>query len=59
MELINKLKAFTAALAGGLTALWGWLGWLVAGWLICMALDYLTGSLAACKGGRLVFRTGP
>ena len=39
MELINKLKAFTAALAGGLTALWGWLGWLVAGWLICMALD--------------------
>ena len=51
MELINKLKAFTAALAGGLTALWGWLGWLVAGWLICMALDYLTGSLAAAKAG--------
>lgn len=51
MELINKLKAFTAALAGGLTALWGWLGWLVAGWLICMALDYLTGSMAAAKAG--------
>jgi len=51
MELINKLKAFTAALVGALTALWGWLGWLVAGWLICMALDYLTGSAVACKNG--------
>ncbi len=59
MESINKIKALAAAAIGALTALWGWLGWLVMGWIVCMALDYLTGSLAACKGGRLVFRTGP
>ena len=51
MESINKIKALAAAAIGALTALWGWLGWLVMGWIVCMALDYLTGSLAACKGG--------
>lgn len=51
MEHVNRLKAFTAAIVGALTALWGWLGWLVVGWIICMALDYLTGSLAAAKAG--------
>ena len=51
MESINKIKVLAAAAIGALTALWGWLGWLVMGWIVCMALDYLTGSLAACKGG--------
>lgn len=27
------------------------MGWLVVGWIICMALDYLTGSMAAAKEG--------
>ena len=40
----------TGAIAAG-TALWGWLGWLVILWCACMALDYLTGSLAALKRG--------
>lgn len=51
MESINKIKAAAAAITGALTALWGWLGWLVTGWIICMALDYLTGSMAAAKAG--------
>ena len=40
-----------AGLLGLLTGLWGWFGWLVVGWIFCMALDYATGSAAACKVG--------
>ncbi len=52
MEQVNKLKAAVAALLGLLTGLWGWMGWLVVGWVTVMALDYLTGSLAAAKAGQ-------
>ena len=51
MEQVHKMKAAVAAVLGLLTGLWGWLGWLVVGWIGCMALDYLTGSLAAAKAG--------
>ena len=40
--------ALTAAIATG-TALWGWFGWLALIWLVCMALDYLSGSIAAIR----------
>ena len=50
-KTINSIKAAAAAVLGLLTGLWGWLGWLVVGWIVCMALDYLTGSLAAAKEG--------
>lgn len=48
---VNELKLAAAAAVGILTGLWGWLGWLVTGWVLCMALDYITGSAAACHGG--------
>lgn len=48
---INGIKMAVAAIAGALTGLWGWMGWLVVGWIICMLLDYITGSAAAAKGG--------
>ena len=48
---INQIKAAVAASMGLLTGLWGWMGWLVVGWILCMALDYLTGSMAAAKEG--------
>ena len=51
MEQVHKMKAAVAAVLGLLTGLWGWLGWLVVGWIGFMALDYLTGSLAAAKEG--------
>ena len=51
-EHINAWKAAFTAVLGGLTALWGWLGWLLLGWIALMGLDYITGSLAACKEGR-------
>ena len=51
-KTINQIKAAVIAAAGLLTGLWGWLGWLVVGWIICMALDYITGSMAAAKEGQ-------
>lgn len=50
-EKLIALKGAIAAVAGGLTAVWGWLGWLVVGWVALMLLDYITGSAAAMKTG--------
>ena len=51
MDKLNDVKVRIAALIGALTGLWGWMGWLVVSWIVCMALDYLTGSMAAAKAG--------
>ena len=51
MDKLNDIKVWFAALIGALTGLWGWMGWLVIGWIVCMALDYITGSMAAAKAG--------
>lgn len=48
---IVEIKVVVATVTGALTGLWGWMGWLVVGWIVCMILDYLTGSAAAAKGG--------
>ena len=50
----HKIKAFKAALTaalGLLTALWGWFGWLMVAWILCMALDVLTGMASALHAG--------
>ena len=51
MEHITGAKAAIAAVIGCLTALWGWFGWLVFAWVVCMAIDYITGSCAALRAG--------
>lgn len=43
--------AVTAVIAFG-TALWGYTGWAVLILLVCIALDYATGTLAALKAGQ-------
>lgn len=51
----DKLLAFKAALAAVFTAIGAFLGWkgvMLVGWIVVMALDYLTGTLAACKSGQ-------
>lgn len=54
MENENSLlyiKTTITAVLGILTAFWGWFGWLVVGWIAAMALDYITGSMAAARQG--------
>lgn len=46
------MKAAVTALCMGFSVAFGWLGWLVLAWVICMALDWVTGSVAACKEGK-------
>lgn len=50
-EKIHQFKAGITAFVGLLTALWGWFGWLVIAWIVCMALDVATGMAAGCKNG--------
>ncbi|MBM6936916.1 phage holin family protein [Pseudoflavonifractor phocaeensis] len=51
MDKVNAFKATVSAVCAALTALWGWFGWVVFAWVCFMAIDYLTGSAAACKNG--------
>ena len=49
-NILGAKVALAGLIAAG-SAAWGWFGWLVILWVVCMALDYLTGSLAAMKKG--------
>ena len=51
MDHINSTKASVVAFFGGLTAAFGWFGWLVILFFLCMVIDYLTGSAAAMRAG--------
>ena len=51
MDTVENWKVLAAAVIGALTGLWGWMGWLVVGWVVCMVMDYITGSMAAAKQG--------
>lgn len=47
----QELKAFLAAGVAFLTALWGWVGWSIFLLVIAIALDYITGTIAAKATG--------
>ena len=51
MDWTNEVKLGITATLAALTAIWGWFGWLVILWVLCMTLDYLTGTAVACKTG--------
>ena len=51
MEHVTRFKAALAAVLAAMTALWGWFGWLLLAWGACMAIDYISGTAAACKSG--------
>ena len=51
MEHINNAKAALVAFFGFLTAVFGWFGWLVILFFLCMVIDYLTGTAAAMQKG--------
>lgn len=50
-EHASEIKAGFSAFFAFLTALWGWFGWVVIGWIALLALDWITGSAAAIKSG--------
>lgn len=61
MDKLHNLKSAVITFVGALTGFWGWFGWLLMGWLGCMVLDYVTGTLAACHNGEwssLIAREG-
>ncbi len=56
-NLFLRAKAVVAAVCAAFTAAFGWLGWLVILWVVCMALDWISGSAAAAKDGEWSSRT--
>ncbi|SCJ65609.1 Phage-related holin (Lysis protein) [Anaerotruncus sp. 2789STDY5834896] len=51
VETINKIKVAITAGIAGLTAVWGWFGWLAVLWIAVMLVDYITGTMVAVKNG--------
>ena len=65
-EKISLWKGALTTAAAMLTALWGWFGWLLVAWVVCMALcvsavaaagilDLVAGQLTASAGQLLPF----
>ena len=50
-DRVSQIKGAVAAVLAFLTALWGWLGWAVLIWLVCLLLDYVSGTAAARRSG--------
>ena len=50
-NIFLAVKAGIAAACAGFTAAFGWLGWMVVAWVVCMGADYVSGSAAAAKAG--------
>ena len=46
------IKAAVVAVMGAYGAAFGWLGWLILAWLVCMVVDWITGSAAAASKGQ-------
>lgn len=51
MDNLFKVKAGLAAFFSALSALLGWQGILAVVWVAAMMLDYISGTMAACKSG--------
>jgi len=43
----TEIKAAITAVIAFLSALWGWLGWVIIIWIAAILLDYISGSMAA------------
>lgn len=50
-NIFLAIKAAIVALCGGFTAAFGWLGWLIVAWVVCMVIDWISGSAAAAAKG--------
>lgn len=50
-NIFLAVKAAVAAICAAFTAAFGWMGWLVLLWVVCMAADWISGSAAAAYSG--------
>ena len=50
-DKLRAIRAGISAAIAALTSLWGWFGWLLVAWAVCMALDIATGMAAGVKRG--------
>lgn len=51
MDKFNNFKAAVTAIVGGISAALGWFGWLVVIYVVCMGLDWFTGTAVAKQNG--------
>ena len=51
-NIFLAVKAAIVGIFGAFGAAFGWLGWLVLAWVLCMVVDYISGSSAAMKAGQ-------
>lgn len=56
-EHISARKAGISAAMTAVAAFLGWKGMMAVLWVVCMALDYISGTCAACKNGQWSSRT--
>lgn len=50
-NIFLAVKAAIVAICGAYTAAFGWLGWLVVAWVVCMVVDWISGSAEAAAQG--------
>lgn len=50
-NIFLAVKAAAVAFTGAFGAAFGWLGWLILAWVVCMVLDWISGSSAAAAKG--------
>lgn len=50
-EKLTAWKAAASATMSAVATLLGWKGVLLVVWVVCMSMDYITGTAAACKNG--------
>ena len=58
MDNINAIKVSIVTAVAGISAWLGWFGWLTVTFVICMTVDWITGSAAAAKAGEWSSKRG-
>lgn len=58
MGKIGSFKALIVTVFAGMSALLGWFGWLAVAFVVCMSVDWITGTMAAWKRGEWKSKIG-
>ncbi len=58
MDKISSFKVLIVTAFAGMSALLGWFGWLAVAFVVCMSVDWITGTMAAWKRGEWESKIG-